>query len=38
MDVLYLGNYIIEKADKKIIDSTPFILRHEGDRIVEMIS
>jgi len=38
MDVLYLGNYIIEKADKKIIDSTPFLLRHEGDRIVEMIS
>jgi carbamoyltransferase len=38
MDVLYLGNYIIEKADKKIIDSTPFMLRHEGDRIVEMVS
>jgi carbamoyltransferase len=38
MDVLYLGNYIIEKADKKIIDSTPFHLRHEGDRIAEMVS
>ncbi len=38
MDVLYLGNYIIEKDAKRIIDSTPFMLRHEGDRIVEMVS
>ncbi|MCB9899586.1 MAG: hypothetical protein H6825_16385 [Planctomycetes bacterium] len=38
MDVLYLGNYVITKDAKKIIDSTPFHLRHEGDRIVEMVS
>ncbi len=38
MDVLYLGNYVVDKAAKKIIDSTPFMLRHEGDRIVEMVS
>jgi len=38
MDVLYLRNFIIEKDAKRIIDSTPFHLRHEGDRIVEMVS
>jgi carbamoyltransferase len=38
MDVLYLRNFIIEKDAKRIIDSTPFQLRHEGDRIVEMVS
>jgi carbamoyltransferase len=38
MDVLYLGNYIVEKDAKKIIDSTPFMLRHEGDRVAEMVS
>jgi len=38
MDVLYLRNFIIEKDAKKIIDATPFHLRHEGDRIVEMVS
>ena len=38
MDVLYLRNYVIDKAAKKIIDSTPFHLRHEGDRIIEMVS
>jgi carbamoyltransferase len=38
MDVLYLRNFIVEKDAKKIIDSTPFMLRHEGDRIVEMVS
>ena len=38
MDVLYLRNFIVEKSAKRIIDSTPFQLRHEGDRIVEMVS
>jgi len=38
MDVLYLGNYIVTKEAKKIIDSTPFMLRHEGDRVAEMVS
>ena len=38
MDVLYLGNYVIVKDAKKIIDSTPFMLRHEGDRVAEMVS
>jgi carbamoyltransferase len=38
MDVLYLGNYIVEKGAKKILDSTPFMLRHEGDRVFEMVS
>ena len=38
MDVLYLNNYVVEKDAKKIIDDTPFMLRHEGDRVVEMIS
>ena len=38
MDVLYLRNFIIHKDAKRIIDSTPFQLRHEGDRIVEMVS
>ncbi|MFT7462187.1 MAG: carbamoyltransferase [Pseudohongiellaceae bacterium] len=38
MDVLYLGNYIVVKEAKKIIDSTPFMLRHEGDRVAEMVS
>lgn len=38
MDVLYLRNYIVDKSAKKIIDSTPFHLRHEGDRVAEMVS
>jgi carbamoyltransferase len=38
MDVLYLNNYIVTKDAKKIIDSTPFMLRHEGDRVAEMVS
>lgn len=38
MDVLYLRNYVITKDAKKIIDSTPFMLRHEGDRVAEMVS
>ena len=38
MDVLYLNNYVITKDAKKIIDSTPFMLRHEGDRVAEMVS
>ena len=28
----------IEKDAKRILDSTPFLLRHEGDRIIEMVS
>jgi carbamoyltransferase len=38
MDALYLGNYVVYKEAKKIIDSTPFMLRHEGDRVAEMVS
>jgi carbamoyltransferase len=38
MDVLFLGNYVVEKDAKKILDSTPFMLRHEGDRVFEMVS
>jgi carbamoyltransferase len=38
MDVLYLNNYIVTKDAKKIIDSTPFHLRPEGDRVAEMVS
>jgi carbamoyltransferase len=38
MDVLYLQNYIVQKDAKKIIDSTPFMLRPEGDRVAEMVS
>jgi carbamoyltransferase len=38
MDALYLGNYVVYKGAKKIIDSTPFMLRHEGDRVAEMVS
>ncbi|GJM23554.1 MAG: hypothetical protein DHS20C15_34690 [Planctomycetota bacterium] len=38
MDVLYLGNYVVTADAKKIIDSTPFMLRHEGDRVAEMVS
>jgi carbamoyltransferase len=38
MDVLYLGNYIVTADAKKIIADTPFMLRHEGDRVAEMVS
>ena len=38
MDVLYLRNYVVTKEAKKIIESTPFMLRHEGDRVAEMVS
>ena len=38
MDVLYLRNYVVTKDAKKIIDSTPFMLRPEGDRVAEMVS
>jgi len=38
MDVLYLRNYVVAKEAKKFIESTPFMLRHEGDRVAEMVS
>ncbi len=38
MDVLYLQNYVVRKEAKKIIHDTPFMLRHEGDRVAEMVS
>jgi len=38
MDKLYLRNYVIDASAKKIIDSTPFMLRSEGDRVAEMVS
>jgi len=38
MDVLYLQNYVVTKDAKKVIESTPFMLRHEGDRVAEMVS
>ena len=38
MDVLYLENCVVEAEAKKIIDTTPFMLRPEGDRVAEMVS
>lgn len=39
MDVLYLGNFVIEKdAKKKIVEDSRFVLRHEGDSVVGMVS
>ena len=39
MDVLYLGNFIVERAAKrKLVEDKKFILRHEGDSVVEMVS
>jgi carbamoyltransferase len=39
MDVLYLGNFVVERAAKrKIVEDTRFILRHEGDSVIEMVS
>jgi carbamoyltransferase len=39
MDVLYLGNFVIERAAKrKLVEDRKFVLRHEGDSVVEMVS
>ena len=39
MDVLYLGNFIVEReAKRKIVEDSRFVLRHEGDSVVEMVS
>jgi carbamoyltransferase len=39
MDVLYVGNFIIEReAKRKIVEDSRFVLRHEGDSVIEMVS
>jgi carbamoyltransferase len=39
MDVLYLGNFVIERAAKrKLVEDSKFVLRHEGDSVVAMVS
>jgi len=39
MDVLYLGNFVVEKeAKKKIVEDSRFVLRHSGDSVVGMVS
>ena len=38
MDLLFLGNYVIEESAKKKIADTAFTLRHEGDSVTEMVS
>ena len=39
MDVLYLGNFVVERAAKrKIVEDSRFVLRHEGDSVVAMVS
>jgi len=39
MDVLYLGNFVVERAAKrKLPEREPFVLRHEGDSVVAMLS
>ncbi len=39
MDVLYLGNFVVGSAAKrKIVDDRRFVLRHEGDSVLQMVS
>ncbi len=39
MDVLYLGNFVVEReAKRKIIEDARFVLRHQGDSVVQMVS
>ncbi|MBM4270053.1 MAG: carbamoyltransferase [Deltaproteobacteria bacterium] len=39
MDVLYLGNFVVERAaKKKIVEDHRFTLRHEGDSVLSMVS
>ncbi len=39
MDVLYLGNFVVERAAKrKIVEDERFVLRHHGDSVVQMVS
>jgi len=38
MDLLFLGNYVIDESAKKKIADTAFTLRHEGDSVTEMVS
>lgn len=39
MDVLYLGNFVVERdAKRKIVEDARFVLRHEGDSVIEMVS
>jgi carbamoyltransferase len=38
MDVLYLGNYLVQKEAKKALKRTKFALRHEGDTVVGLLS
>ncbi len=39
MDVLYLGNFVVERsAKRKLVEDAKFLLRHEGDSVVAMVS
>ncbi len=38
MDLLFLNNFVIDKAAKKKIAETRFHLRHEGDSVTAMVS
>lgn len=39
MDVLYLGNFVVQReAKKKIVQDEKFVLRHEGDSVLGMVS
>jgi hypothetical protein len=39
MDVLYLQNFVVEReAKRKLVDDRKFVLRHEGDSVIEMVS
>jgi carbamoyltransferase len=38
MDLLFLNNFVIDKAAKKKIADTRFHLRHEGDSVTAMVS
>jgi hypothetical protein len=38
-DVLYLGNFVVERAAKRqIVEGSRAVLRHEGDSVVAMVS
>ena len=38
MDLLLLGNFIVDAEAKKQIAETRFHLRHEGDSVAQMVS
>ncbi|MEO0651676.1 MAG: carbamoyltransferase [Planctomycetota bacterium] len=38
MDLLFLGNFVVDDSVKKTIKDVKFIRRHEGDSVTEMVS